>query len=372
MTCFASFAAFGLGYSSTKLISGGIAYTKGYSRKALLLSVFISFVVCVILMFISKPIAVLLDKPELETFFLYVAILFSLKAVWTVANGILSGYKMFKQISIINIVSSFVTFLLIYPMTALWGLKGAIIDLIIYQTMVLLLCYLMILKKEKTMALLDTIGYKRLFQFTIPIALHEISFTISSIASVMIILKFSSYGEYGIYAIALQWNYIIIIIPTLLMNVTLSYLSSSSENKSHTSLIKKMLLLNFICTLVPMVIVYLASGIIVDLYGSTFGELLIVLRICVFSTLLSSLILVFQSNLISEGRNWNLAIYKLVRDSFSVFLLYSALESISESSALIAVIVDAAICFFYLLILSADYIFHKNSEVKSLIKKDRE
>lgn len=360
MTSFASFAAFGLGYSSTKLISNRISGAKGLYKKMLRIVILVSLIIGIILSFISKPLSILMDKPELHTYFLYIGVLFFLKALWTVLSGTLAGYKMFKQISISNIVSSFIMMILVYPLTFFWGFEGAVLSLALYQGINVVICYYYVYVKEKSIQEIDAHNYWSIFKFTLPIAIHEMSYTISSIVYVLIMLNFSSYGEYGIYSIVTQWTAIIAIIPTLLMNVTLSYLSSKRDRDGHRSLVNKMLLLNFVCTLCPLLIICLSAEFVAGLYGSSFSDLPLVLRIGVFSSIFSCLVLVYQSNLISEGRNWNLAIYKLIRDSFSIIALLFILSNFSQRTALLAVVADTITCAIYLCVLFIDYKINTN------------
>ena len=79
MTSFASFAAFGLGYGSTKLISNHISGAKGLYKKMLKIVILVSIIIGIILCVISKPLSVLMDKPELHTYFLYIGIMDGLK-----------------------------------------------------------------------------------------------------------------------------------------------------------------------------------------------------------------------------------------------------------------------------------------------------
>lgn len=357
MTAFASLAAFGLGYGSTRLISFNAKASKGVSRKSLRLVLLINFAVGVFLFILKDPISVALNKPEMSVYISYIIVLMLLKSSWTVTNGILAGYKKFKQIGIINIAASVIMVLLIYPFTKNFGLNGAIFVLMLYHFLNLLLSYICIKKTEARIKDDEEVSYIKLFKYTLPIAIHEMSATFSGILLIFIVLHFSSYGEYALYTIAIQWSAIINIIPSLLMNVTLSYLSSSSSYQAHNTFVKKMLSLNFCCTIVPFFIIFIFSDYIVFIYGRQFYDLPLVLRICVCASPLMSLILVFQSNLISEGRNWSLAIYKLVRDVSLICLLFILLRSFNDKSALVAVSVDVFICAIYLLILLFDYIY---------------
>lgn len=356
MTAFAALVAFGFGYSSTKIISSNNSKSSGLSSAILKIVLIIGIILNILFCFIAKNLSEFLNKPDLYTYFIPIGILMLLKALCTTSTGILAGYKLFKQISICNIVSSIIFTALSIPLSSRLGINGAILDLIIYQGLAAFLCYICIKKHEGGGRKLHTSIWK-LLKFTFPIAIHELSHTISSIAVIMVILHYSTYGEYALYTVSTQWNAIIMIIPTLLMNVTLSYLSGNVGTIGHDKILKKMLTINLCCTLIPLILIFLLTKFVASLYGPTFIDLPLVLNICVLSTLFSSLVLVFQSNLISEGRNWNLAIYKLIRDILYVVILVVSFNYLSISGALIAVVVDLSICFLYLLILTFDYKF---------------
>lgn len=354
MTAFASLTAFGFGYSSTKIISSKQTMSKGESSAILKMVLIIGIIFNVTLIYIAKPLANMLNKPDLNTYFIAIGLLMLLRALWTTLSGILAGYKLFRQLSICNIISSAIFALLIVPLTILYGVDGAILNLIIYQTLNAFFCYIVVWKYERGMTKCKA-DCKNIFKFTFPIAIHEFSHTISSIAVIMIILYYSSYGEYAIYSVSTQWNAIIIIIPTLMMNVTLSYLSELTDKEKHNILLKRMLFINFCCSFVPMLVVFFCSRLIVNLYGETFHELPLVLNICVCSTIISSLVLVFQSNLISEGRNWILAKFKITRDIIYFILLIVFFRFFRMTGALTAVVVDFCVCLIYLTILYVDY-----------------
>ena len=354
MMAFASLVAFGFGYSSTKIISSKNEITRGTSWAIIKIVFFIGIILNIILFYLSKPLAVFLNKPDLETFFVAIGILMILRALWATSCGLLAGYKLFKQISLYNIISSIVFAIFVVPLISLYGLYGAILSLILYQALDAFLCFWGVWRYERKAKYEKADSYE-LLKYSFPIAIHEFSHTFGSISVIMIILHFTSYGEYALYSVSAQWNSVIIIIPTLMMNVTLSYLSNTCSETTHKHLFKKMLLVNLCCSIIPMFLVLLCSGFIVALYGETFCDLPLVLKIGVFSTLFSSLVLVFQSNLISEQRNWNLALYKILRELFYIICLVLFFKYVHIRGALIAVIVDLVICIAYFLLLCIDY-----------------
>ena len=364
MTSFASLAAFGFGYSSTKLISSDSSKYGGMSISAPQIVSGISAAIFLVFLFFATPISNFLNKPDFKTFIIYIGILMFLKALFTVGTGILAGYKQFKRIGLNAIYSAVLMLVICYPFTKMWGITGALIALIIYQGSAAFLALFYAYRSETIRNKYHYKDYIELLKKTLPISVHEISFTFSTIAVIMVILHYSSYGEYALYSIAAQWNAIIIVIPTLLMNLTLSYLSAEKATTSHSLMLKRMLMINLLSTILPLLAVLLGAGIISRFYGNDFGDLIPVLKIAVFCTLFSSVAIVFQSNLISEGRSWNLAAYRLGKDVIGIFILIWAFNAFaSYNCAVVAVTVDLFAYIIYALVLVVDNaLFYKRKK----------
>lgn len=357
MTSFASFAAFGFGYSTTKLIASDSFKYGGISVAAPKIVVGISLFIFLFCICFATPISNILNKPDFEIFILYIGVLMFFKALFTVGTGILAGYKRFKNIGLNAIFSALFILIICYPFTKKWGLNGALIALILYQILTAFLALFYAYSSEKRKNKYRFKDYIEILKKTIPISVHEISFTFSVIAIVMIILHNSSYGEYALYSIASQWNAVIIVIPTLLMNLTLSYLSADKTVTSHRVLLRRILSINILSTLFPFCVVFFCVPYIVKFYGNDFIDLEPVLYIAVFTTFFYSITLVFQSNLMSEGRSWYLAVYRVVKDIFEIVLLLWVFNmEIPYNHAIIAVSVNLFSYTLYVFILVIDYI----------------
>ena len=143
---------------------------------------------------------------------------------------------------------------------------------------------------------------KELLLFSVPVALQESSYTICNWGAIMLLSKYSSVGEVGIYTIAAQWNSIVLFIPSALSNVVLSHLANTRRNKEkHNKTMKTMILVNLACTLFPFLIVCLFSSHIASLYGESFVGLPKVLQLFVFSAIISSCALRFGRDVIIIG-----------------------------------------------------------------------
>ena len=134
----------------------------------------------------------------------------------------------------------------------------------------------------------------------------------------------------GLSSAAALWQSVVIFVPAMLKNVMFSYLSSSDN---HSSLINKLLLVNFLSSLLPVSIVILFSGFISSFYGVSFVGLPKVLNISAAAALFICLSEVYCYEFISRGKPWIVFIARLVRDMFILILTYIILQQINESQA---------------------------------------
>ena len=175
-----------------------------------------------------------------------------------------------------------------------------------------------------------------LLTFSIPVAIQELTYSLANWGASLLLTKYASLGEVGIYTACTQWNAIILFIPGLLSNVVLSYLSSSavdSNSSDHKKLIHRMLLINFCCAALPFLVVFCFSPLIVSFYGASFVGMKKVLNILIFSTIFTCLSSVLTNDLISEGKNWTLFIIRVIRDTIQVVALYLILINTGGANA---------------------------------------
>ena len=362
----AAFSTFGLGYTSTKYIAQYIENQreKLYSvvNSTFKITLFNSILLGLLVIIFSSPLARFLDAPQLALPFRYLGIIIVFRAVSTSAGGLLSGFGSFKELGINNIISGFTLLLLCVPLTYYWGLKGSLFSLSLSQFILAVLNVRVISKKELIKEL-DPDMTNDLLKFSFPVALQEMSFTICNWGTTLILTKYASVGEVGMYTASYQWTGIILIIPSLLSNVILAYLSkSSSENTSRQKLVSRILIINLLCTLVPFGLALLLSNYIIQMYGSTFVEMKPVFLIAIFSTIFMCLSNVFQSELISRGKNWQLFAFRLIRDSFIVILLFVLLGLLhKENGAIILVSLNAAAYVIYTALLWGNYRISANN-----------
>lgn len=369
----ASFATLGLGVTSTKYIASLLSskpfHVKNVIHDAMSITVIFSSIIAFVIFVMAPCIAKLLNEEHLVLALRALSVVIIFKAITTTQIGLLAGFKEFKIIAVNCLSSGVLMLLLCVPLTYIWGLKGALLSLLLSQVFNSIVNYIGIRKKSINFPCVEKVSYKKeLAYFSFPVALQESSFTICNWAAIMLLTKFSSMGEVGLYTASAQWNSIITMIPGLLINVILSYLSSSINNSvQHKKTLKLMLRINFLTTIVPFVIVYFLADFIASFYGKSFVGMPSVLRILTFSTILEACASVYKSELLALGKTWLLFSLRLFRDiilvtSVYIFLTYS--NGVDGAIMYSWAVVVMSTLFFLVLSLSYNIISKRNNENK--------
>lgn len=346
----AAFSSFGLSYTSTKIIAEYKNKDSSYLRSIVVTAINITFVfslmLSILMFFCANVLADIVHAPQLKLAFRFLSIIIVFRALSSVCAGLLAGFKYFKDLGINNVISGMVMFFFTIPFTYLYGLYGSLLSLCISQV---LLVILNIYKVYKIVICLknqnNTNIYKKMFVFSIPIELQELSYIVSTWGASLLITRYASLGDLGIYTACAQWYAIVIFLPGLLQNVVLSYLSEYVENKIiHLNMLRQMLQVNFICAIVPLGIVLLASPLITSFYGETFDGMHSVLIILLLATIPVVLSNVYVANLLANSRIWILSFLRVSRDILSIVSLYLILiytkgENAAYNYAVLSVVV---------------------------------
>ncbi len=346
----ASFATFGLGFTSTKFISEYIEkekkYIKSLVRDSSLITLVFSGLIAILLISFSGILADYVEEPSLKIAFQALAGIIVCKAITTTQIGILAGFKDFKSTGRNGILSGIFMLVICVPLTYYFGLRGALISLFLSQA------FNAIINLYSIKLLLNGLQYqeprdfkKELISYSFPVALQECSFTICNWAAVLFLTKFSSPGELGLYTASAQWNAIIAMIPNLLTNVILSYLAGSLSNKDqHKQFFKKIIVITLFCSVIPFTIVYICADIISHLYGSSFDGMSNVIRVLSMVTIFEALASVFKSELMAIGKTWILFVSRFIKDAILVISFYIVLNIVKG--------VHGAIWFSYISVIT--------------------
>lgn len=311
------FSTLGLGYTGTRYIAK--AYTERKDEIKHLVKVIYrvtcssSVLMALILFVFAQQVANVIMAPDMTLALRMTAIIIVINAVNTCQIGIMSGLKMFKRIAINNTYAGVLTFLTSIIFTCFWGLNGALLSLFVSMLFNAWINYVSIRNdcasfEDRSDFIYST---REIVNFSIPIALQESLYSVVTWLGSYMIIYYAGYGELGINSAALQWSSVVLFIPGVLKNVTLSYFSSSNDS---TSLRNKMILVSFFATFIPCVFIAAFSNIISNIYGPTFTNLNIVLIISCSCSIISSISAVIIYELISLGKNWSVFFFRLSRD----------------------------------------------------------
>ena len=329
----ATFSTLAFGNTTTKFIADYIqkdlSSVKSIIRSSVLIVFLFSLSMCLLLFLLSDFIARFVNEPQLSASFKFLGVLIVFRALNTLGAGLLGGFKDFRQVGIDNIIAGVSMFVLCIPLTKIFNLSGAYISLLSSQICLCVLNIYYVYCHQKKIESYSPKKYgKVLLLFSFPFAISEFVYTITSWGNSLVLTKFSSLGELGLYTACLQWNSIILFMPGLLGNVILSYLSTSASGNTlaHHQLLKRMILVNLLSILIPLLIVCLAANNIAQYYGSTFKGIDSIMRVAIWSTVFTCMTRVFESNLMSVGRRWTAFImsssYYVTSLVLSTLLLY--------------------------------------------------
>lgn len=362
MFYFAAFSTFGLGYTSTKFIAEYIqrdgSRLRGIIRSSYRITLCVSVTLCILLVIFAGRLAAFIKAPQLVFPFRYLGLILICRAVSTVGAGVLGGFKAYRTLGMNNVLSGILMLAMSVPLTWSFGLRGALFSLLASQLLISVLNTRAVYLQLRNLPEQSEGSFDReLITFSLPVAIQELTYALANWGSSLLLARFASLGEVGIYSACSQWNAIILFIPGLLGNVVLSYLSSSAATdvQSHHAMLRRMLLVNLVCAAVPFLAVLLFSPLIVSFYGPTFLGMRPVLNVLIFSTIFTCLSSVFMNELIARGKNWALFSVRVFRDITGTAVLYTVLKMSGGAHAALNyafVILGVSIIFLLLIYLA--------------------
>lgn len=330
-------STFGFGYTATKFVAEYIS-TKSSKlqslvRNTLTITLLFSTFLALLQTVFADIISQIIDAPHLKGYLQSFSILIVLNALSTTQIAVLSGFKRFKETARINIYSGVTTFVASVVMTYQWGLGGALGALALsfaFQIALNQRVIKTVLSKYSGNRTVSPAERNSMLKFSIPIALQESLYTVVHWLSLLLLIRYANYGEVGLSSAASLWLSVVIFVPAMLKNVMFSYLSSSSE---HAVLVNKLLLINFISSILPVAVVFSFSGIISSFYGDSFVALPRVLNVSVASAVFICLSEVYCYEFISRGKPWIVFAARLFRDILILLTAYVWFQSIHTEQA---------------------------------------
>lgn len=365
------FSTFGLGYTATKFIA---EYRKStpekipmFIKQANKITLFFSGFMALLLFVFADYVALeWLGAMHLAIPLKILSVLIVFNAITTTQIGVLSGFGKFKAIAKINALIGVLTFLFSVVLTFFYALNGALLALLITQILNSIFNYYVVRRETKHLivkSVSDSVMLKKILNFSTPIALQEAVYSITSWLSSLLLIKYATYGDLGMYTAVMQWNAIILFIPGILRNVVLSHLSSNANSKTaHKTILKRTIQINFIATLIPCLIIIAFSSLIAKSYGASFKGLDTLIGIAVFSTIFSSISNVYTQAYLSKNKQVLMTVLRFFRDVgiLLLFLLLILKNPIEGAKKLILSNLIMNIVFMFLMIIFYKENYEKN------------
>lgn len=375
MFLMALFATFGLGDTSTKYIAEYIqkdaTQIRNIIKASLRIVFFFSGGMCLLLMVSAEVLAEFVKVPHMAVAFRFLGIIIIFRALNTVGAGLLGGFKDYRRLGINNVIAGICMISLAIPLTIAWNLKGSLIALLLSQILLCVLNLSVVSQKSQLYCGSSKQRFDRdMILFSFPFALNEFVLTACSWLGTLLMTRYSSVGELGIKSAAGQWNAIILFMPGLLGNVILSYLSTTAktDERQHSLIIRRMLLVNFVSTIIPLLIVVLFSDLITQFYGPTFITMKRVLLVYIFGTVFTCMTRVFQSNLMSQGKKWTAFSIRSFYNILQLIVTYIVLRVTNGLDAAYNLAwVSFSIALFSLLLYVAEYLYQiKRQNIRTI------
>lgn len=368
----AVFSTFGLGYTATKYVAeyknSNPEYIHIILRYSRNITLTVSGIMAVGLFSSAKYVAdIVLEAPHLTTPLRFVSVWIIFNAVTTTQIGVLAGFGDFKGMAKVNTIVGITTFFSSLVFTYYWQLNGALAALLFSQVLNWWLNYRLVnrnlSKKEETLVKEKPL-FRELISFSLPVALQEAVFSLSSWMISLLLIKLSTYGELGLYSAAIQWYAIILFIPGILRNVILTHLAEAHNDEiRHNRVLKITMLFNFLMTAVPFLVVFIFSGLIVRFYGETYTGLKQVIILVTMNAIFSSISSVYIQAFMSKGKNWIMLRIRLFKHVSLISLVYFLLKyNTSFNGAILLSISNLIIGFLFLIIMH----FFYNSKILKL------
>lgn len=359
----AVFSTFGLGLTATRFVAKNKDASKEkikaiVNASTLITLCFSTFMAACFFMF-ADSITSFLEFPEVENIVRITAVTIVFNAVLTNQIGVLSGFGLFKEIAKINVLVGVANFFLSIVLTYFYGLSGAVVALMLSNILNCLLNVFVVRSNlrvyPKSNIPLSAV-VKEMVCFSFPVALQESLCSVAYWAGTIVLVKMAGYYQVGLYSAASQWVAVVLFIPSFLQNVMLSYLSTETNEESHNSMLKKMVMINLTATSIPFFVILIFSNYIASFYGDNYKGLNWVLVSAIGTTVFICLIQVYIQEYISLGKTWQLFFIRLARDSVSLLISYFLISTIQKNGALlhnISYCISSLLCLFLLIIIHA-------------------
>ncbi len=358
------FSTFGLGYTATKYIAEYRNEHKNkipaLSKLLVQISLITSSIIGILSFLFAQQLAILIKAEHLANAIKLCSIIIVFNALTLTQISVLAGLGKYKIIAKNNTCSGIITFFVSFILTYKYGFTGALWALLISQAFNCCINAFSIRSEHKKIenaisVLPNSISLIReIISFSFPVALQESLVFIFTWLNTYILIYFTNYGEIGLYSASTQWNVILLFIPGVLRNVTLSHLANASNDKSsHEKIMFSMLIVNLCCTSFLYICVLMICHWAPIFYGETYVGIEYLIALSSASTIFNSMSDVLVQEFMSLNKNWVILSLRVAKDiiaaSSVMYLIYYI--GISGAMSMAVVAVASSIVYFIFLLL---------------------
>lgn len=353
------FSTFGLGYTATKYVAEYNNSRKGQLRALISLLLWITFfsslILSILVFAFSEPIAMFIKAPQLAYPIRLCSVVVILNGLTLTQIGVLSGLNSYKTIARNNTLSGILAFILCCCLTYPLGFNGALYSLLISQLFNYGINRFSIERKTSEyirLAIPRLQLIRSIVSFSFPVALQESCVFAFGWLMTYSLIRYSNYGEVGLHSAAAQWSAIILFVPGVLRNVTLSHLSGDGNDQRHKKIMRVMMLTNFVASALPYLATLILNPVIVRAYGPSYMSLGIVMVVLNASTIPNCLSNVYVQEFMAINRNWYVFFTRFLKDAMGLCLAIYLMTRANMTGALsvsISVLTTSTLYFFALL-----------------------
>lgn len=314
---FGSFAAFGMGLTSTKYIAECRKSDPDKAGRIIAMSSVVAWLTggigTVILIFSAPWLAdKALAAPQLAPLLQMSSISLFFGALSGAQLGGLAGFEAFKQLAKINLVSGISTIILRVVGVVTFGLKGAVLGMVLAQLIGCGLNFWTLRKLARESGI--SVRYAHCLQdlpviwkFSLPAVLSSfLVMPTSWLCNAMLVNRPGGYGEMAVFNAANQWFYLILFIPGLMGEAALPVLFDRMNHRDYQSVRKVFLTSVKLNTLVilPLIVFACFSRQVMGFYGKGFGDGWETMLIVLATGWLQAVQMPAGYILVSTGRMW--------------------------------------------------------------------
>ena len=281
---FGAFSGMGLGLAATKLIAEWKNKDKFFLSNVIaylyFLSFIVSFVIFVFFFVNAKWIAQsLLNNNTLAILFKITSIIVIFDSINGVQNGILSGLEKYKIITIINLLTGFISSIVLLISVKFNEITGLTVGLLIIKllTVIITKVYInRILKKEQIKIVFkpDYNPLKTILKISVPSFLSSITTSpVNWIVTTAFANEKNGYESIGTYNAANQLRQLVLFLPDSAGKITIPQLASSyanNEAKKFKKIFLTTIISNLLFSTLPALFIVIFSFLFKNIIGQEY------------------------------------------------------------------------------------------------------